>query len=82
MTGVAGRERALAPLSSPLPAPIPEARREGKPGQLVLPHELALADGAPSVMHVTHRDEVPRSRGALPMGMALFGKEELTIGHP
>jgi site-specific recombinase XerD len=43
---VAGEERALAPLSSPLPTPIRDARREGTPGQLVLPHELALADFA------------------------------------
>ena len=47
---VAGEERALTPLSSPLPAPIREERREGIPGQLVLPHELALADFA---LHLT-----------------------------
>ncbi|MDQ6792830.1 MAG: tyrosine-type recombinase/integrase [Candidatus Dormibacteraeota bacterium] len=39
-------ERALAPLRSPLPAQPPIEGREGKPGQLVPPHELALADFA------------------------------------
>jgi integrase/recombinase XerD len=43
---VEGRERSLAALGQPLPAPIRDARREGPPGQLVPPHELALADFA------------------------------------
>src|SRR5437660_12475191 len=37
---------ALVALEPPHPAPIPAARREGKPGQLVPPYELALADFA------------------------------------
>ncbi len=40
------RERALAPLSSPLPTQIGDARQEGTPGQLVPPSELTLADFA------------------------------------
>src|SRR5437667_9954073 len=46
MPAVDRRERALAPLSSPLPTQIGAARREGKPGQLVPPYELALTDFA------------------------------------
>ncbi|MDQ6947142.1 MAG: hypothetical protein M3256_12955, partial [Actinomycetota bacterium] len=41
-----GREPALAALAQPLPAPIADARREGTPGQLIPPYELALADFA------------------------------------
>jgi hypothetical protein len=37
---------ALAALEPPHPAPIRNARREEKPGQLVPPYELALADFA------------------------------------
>src|SRR5437899_9097480 len=37
---------ALVALEPPHPAPIRDARREGKPGQLVPPYELALADFA------------------------------------
>src|SRR5207245_47113 len=36
----------LVPLEPPHPVPIRDARREGKPGQLVPPYELALADFA------------------------------------
>ena len=37
---------ALAPPGPPHPAPIPDARRERAPGQLIPPQELALADFA------------------------------------
>src|ERR1700693_6042633 len=47
MADVEGREPALAALGQPLPAPIADARREGTPGQLIPPYELALADFAP-----------------------------------
>src|SRR2546427_8880698 len=46
MSSVEGREPALAALGQPLPVPIPDARRERAPGQLVPPYELALADFA------------------------------------
>jgi hypothetical protein len=43
---VAERERALARAPSALPAQAPIGRPEGRPGRLVSPHELALADFA------------------------------------
>src|SRR5437588_12467773 len=46
MAAVAEREGALARVRSALPSPAPAQRREGPPDQLVLPHELALADFA------------------------------------
>jgi site-specific recombinase XerD len=46
MGSVEGREPALAALGRPLPVPIPDARRERAPGQLIPPQELALADFA------------------------------------
>src|SRR2546426_11374315 len=46
MATVAEREGALARVRSALPTPAPAQRREGPPGQLVFPHELALADFA------------------------------------
>jgi site-specific recombinase XerD len=46
MAAVAERERALARAPSAIPAQAPVGRSEGEPGQLVLPHELALADFA------------------------------------
>ncbi|MDQ6791537.1 MAG: tyrosine-type recombinase/integrase [Candidatus Dormibacteraeota bacterium] len=46
MAPVAERERALAPAPSALPAQAPVGRPEGKPGQLIPPYELALADFA------------------------------------
>jgi site-specific recombinase XerD len=46
MSSVEGREPALAALGQPLPAPLRDARREGPPGQLIPPQELALADFA------------------------------------
>ena len=46
MAAVAEREGALARVGSALPTPAPAQRREGPPGQLVFPHELALADFA------------------------------------
>src|SRR2546425_4433799 len=46
MSAVEGREPALAALGQPLPTPIRDARREGTPGQLIPPYELALADFA------------------------------------
>src|SRR3977135_1639445 len=46
MAAVAERERALARSPSATPAPAPVGRSEGKPGQLVPPYELALADFA------------------------------------
>src|ERR1700716_3182999 len=46
MSSVEGREPALAALGQPLPLPLPEARRERAPGQLIPPQELALADFA------------------------------------
>src|SRR5438105_9242355 len=46
MAAVAEREGALARVGGALPSPAPAQRREGMPGQLVPPHELALADFA------------------------------------
>jgi len=46
MAAVAEREQALARARSAIPAQAPTRRPQGKPGQLVLPHELALADYA------------------------------------
>src|SRR5438132_4074272 len=46
MSAVEGRDPGPAALGQPLPVPIRDARREGTPGQLVPPHELALADFA------------------------------------
>src|SRR3989440_5784004 len=46
MSAVEGRDPGPAALGRPLPVPIRDARREGTPGQLVPPHELALADFA------------------------------------
>src|SRR2546430_16472571 len=46
MSAVEGRDPAPAALGRPLPVPIRDARREGTLGQLVPPHELALADFA------------------------------------
>src|SRR5437588_7965245 len=46
MAAVAEREGALARVGGALPSPTPAQRREGPPGQLVFPHELALADFA------------------------------------
>src|SRR5438132_14323433 len=46
MSAVEGREPGPAALGRPLPVRIRDARREGTPGQLVPPHELALADFA------------------------------------
>src|SRR2546427_5098409 len=46
MSAVEGRDPGPAALGRPLPVPIRDARREGKPGQLVPPYELALADFA------------------------------------
>src|SRR5437870_10430827 len=37
---------ALVPVEPPAPGPTRDARREGPPGQLVPPYELALADFA------------------------------------
>src|ERR1700674_4870299 len=44
MGSVEGRAPALAARGQPLPAPVVDARREGTPGQLIPPYELALAD--------------------------------------
>ncbi|HLB76520.1 MAG TPA: hypothetical protein VJO72_05755 [Candidatus Dormibacteraeota bacterium] len=41
-----GREPTLENPGPPLPAPLPIARRERAPGQLIPPQELALADFA------------------------------------
>src|SRR3989440_611579 len=46
MSAVEGRDPGPAVLGQPLPVPIRAARWEGTPGQLVPPHELALADFA------------------------------------
>src|SRR5256885_4598992 len=46
MSAVEGRDPAPAALGQPLPVSIRDARWEGTPGQLVPPHELALADFA------------------------------------
>jgi site-specific recombinase XerD len=46
MAGLERPDPALVALEPPAPAPIRDARREGEPGQLVLPYELALADFA------------------------------------
>src|SRR4030081_3594249 len=46
MNAVEGRDPGPAALDRPLPVPIRDARWEGTPGQLVPPHELALADFA------------------------------------
>jgi site-specific recombinase XerD len=46
MSAVEGWDPSQAPLGRPLPVPIRDARREGISGQLVPPHELALADFA------------------------------------
>src|SRR2546430_14806291 len=46
MGSVEGREPTLETLGRPLPALLPDARRDGTPGQLIPPYELALADFA------------------------------------
>jgi site-specific recombinase XerD len=46
MVGLERPDPALVALEPPHPGPIRVARREGKPGQLVPPYELALADFA------------------------------------
>src|SRR2546425_9927838 len=46
MGRVEGREPTLENPGPPLPAPLPIARRERAPGQLIPPQELALADFA------------------------------------
>src|SRR2546428_3050916 len=46
MSAVEGRDPGPAALGRPLAVPIRDARREGTPGHLVPPHELALANFA------------------------------------
>src|SRR4030081_241063 len=46
MRAVEDREPGASAPGRPVPVPIRDARREGKPGQLVPPYELALADFA------------------------------------
>src|SRR5438132_9101104 len=47
MSAVEGRDPGPAALGRPLPVPIRDARRQGTPGQLIPPYELALAAFAP-----------------------------------
>src|SRR4030081_1790297 len=46
MRAVEDREPGASAPGRPVPVPIRDARREGKPGQLIAPYELALADFA------------------------------------
>ena len=56
MTALERPDPAPVALEPPAPSPTRDARREGKPGQLVPPHELALVDGILVVADARHTD--------------------------